>query len=300
MKGKQKRVQFPSALCLLPLYFVGLEAIDNFPWFDMKRRDILMASSGLATTMLFAKTAHPTAAQTARGEMVTLATDLQGYYVRPLTRNVVPAVLVFMEAYGVNDYIKSVCDRLAQAGYAALAPDFYHGDVFAYTDREAAIAKLRSLDETVAMQEVGSAIDYLAQRGDVLPGAVGAIGFCLGGRFAFMANEVHADKLKAAVAYYGGGIAPAEDALGRPSLLPQVPQMQAPIMLMYGANDQMIAPDEHARIAEALSTAKKRYAINVFPDAGHAFFSDRRENYNAAAAEEAWQMTLNFLQFHLT
>ena len=266
----------------------------------MKRRNLLIASSGIATAMLFAKTTHPTSAQmvqdqTVQGQMVTLADDLQGYYVQPQTRAIPSTVLVFMEAFGLNNYIKSVCDRLAEAGYAALAPDFYHGDIYAYTDIESAIAKVRSLDEAVVMQEVGSAIEFLNGR----TRSIGTIGFCLGGRLVFMANEVHADKLKAAVAYYGGGIAPAEDPFDRPSLLEQVPMMQAPIMLMYGANDQMIAPDEHARIAEALSTAKKRYAINVFPDADHGFFSDRRDNYNAAAAEEAWQMTLNFFGYHL-
>lgn len=267
----------------------------------MKRRNLLMASSGLATTMLFAKTTHPVAAQTAIGETVTIAADLPGYYVRPRTRDIVPAMIVFMEIFGVNDYIKSVCDRLAQAGFAALAPDFYNGQTFGYgdSDRQDAIARVRSIDDAMITQTVGKSIDYLSQRGDVLSEAIGAIGFCWGGRTTFLTNQVHADKLKAAVAYYGGGIAPTEDRMGRPSLLPGVPQMQAPILLMYGAKDASIAPDEHARIAEALSTANKRYAINVFPDAGHAFFSDRRDSYNAAAAEEAWQITMNFLQYHL-
>ena len=68
---------------------------------------------------------------------------------------------------------------------------------------------------------------------------------------------------------------------------------------MYGANDQSIAPEEHERIALALSTNKKRYGINVFPDAGHGFFSDRRDSYNPVASDEAWAMTLAFFERHL-
>ncbi len=70
-------------------------------------------------------------------------------------------------------------------------------------------------------------------------------------------------------------------------------------MLMYGAEDSLIAADEHERVALALSSAKKRYVINLSPNAGHGFFSDRRENYDPAAAEEAWEMTLAFFGRHL-
>jgi carboxymethylenebutenolidase len=75
--------------------------------------------------------------------------------------------------------------------------------------------------------------------------------------------------------------------------------MQSPIMLMYGSEDQMIAAEEHSRIAAALSKAKKRYILNLFPNAEHGFMSDRRENYAPEAAGEAWTMTTGFFSQNL-
>ncbi|HEY9827095.1 MAG TPA: dienelactone hydrolase family protein [Stenomitos sp.] len=233
------------------------------------------------------------------GKTVQIDAGLAGYYVRPLTKDIVPAVVVIMEAFGLNDYIKSVCDRLAQAGYAAIAPDFYHGATYAYTDINAAIAKLKSLKDETVMTEFGKAVAFLSKQGGVLPNGVGVMGFCMGGRYTFMANAIHASKVKAAVSFYGGGISAAPDPLGRADLLGLVPAMTAPLMLMYGAEDQSIAPEEHQRVALALSKAKKRYTLNVFPQAGHGFFSDRRDSYNAAASAEAWAMTMNFFRRHL-
>ena len=208
--------------------------------------------------------------------------------------------MVIMEAFGLNSNIKNVCDRLAKAGYAALAPDFYHGDIYEYTDLQNAIAKLKSLNDDTVMAEVGKGLGFLAARQEVAADRVGVMGFCMGGRYTFLANAVHADKFKAAAAFYGAGIAPEKDALGRQPLLDRVAAMQAPIMLVYGADDQSIAADEHGRIAQALSTAKKRYILSVFPNAGHGFLSDRRDSYAAAPAREAWQMTMNFLKYNLT
>jgi carboxymethylenebutenolidase len=70
-------------------------------------------------------------------------------------------------------------------------------------------------------------------------------------------------------------------------------------MLNYGADDESIPAEEHERIAEALSKAKKRYILSVFPNAGHGFMSDRRDSYAAAPAQEAWDMTLNFFKRNL-
>ncbi|MBW4658346.1 MAG: dienelactone hydrolase family protein [Drouetiella hepatica Uher 2000/2452] len=267
----------------------------------MKRRDLLMASSGIAAATLLTRAEGQAIAAmpTTPGAMVTLAGDLKGYYVHPSGTVAHPAVVVIMEAFGLNAYVKSVCDRLAQAGYAALAPDFYYGDTFEYTNVSAAVAKLKTLKDDTVMTEFGKGLEFLASRMEVKPGAVGTIGFCMGGRFVYLASATHADKLKAGVSFYGGGIAANPDPLGRKALLDLTPAIQSPIMLMYGANDQSIAPDEHERIALSLSTNKKRYAINVFPDADHGFFSDRRDNYNSAASDEAWAMTLAFFQRHL-
>ena len=270
----------------------------------MKRRDLILASSGLSVSLAVnaanaqsgSKKMRPTAL---KGKTVQISQGLSGYYVTPSGGGTFPSVVVIMEAFGLNDYIKSVCDRFAKVGYAALAPDFYHGDTYEYSDLKGAIAKLKSLKDDVVMAEFGKGLGFLAQKPELKGKKTGVIGFCMGGRYTFLANEAHASELKAAVAFYGAGIAPAEDQMGRPSLLGQVEAMQAPIMLMYGADDNSISAEEHQRIALALSQAKKRYSMNIFPKAGHGFFCDQRDSYSPEASAEAWTLTLNFFERYL-
>jgi carboxymethylenebutenolidase len=279
----------------------------------MKRRDILLGASSIATAAIVTNTQLSAAKQPAAktttpvgkpaasiGQNIQITKDLPGYYVAPAGTGKFPAVIVLMEAFGLNPWCKSICDRLAQAGFAAIAPDFYRGATYAYTDVPGAIAKLKSLNDESIMGDVGKSIDFLAGKPEINANGIGVIGFCMGGRYAFLASTAYPTKIKAAVSFYGGGIdAAAGNPLGRKSLLDQVANIQSPIMLMYGSEDQLIAAEEHGRIAAALSKAKKRYILNLFPNAGHGFMSDRRENFSAEAAAEAWMMTTGFLSINL-
>lgn len=279
----------------------------------MKRRDILLGASSIATAAIVTNTQLSAAKQPAAkttitvgkpaasiGQNIQITKDLPGYYVAPAGTGKFPAVIVLMEAFGLNPWCKSICDRLAQAGFAAIAPDFYRGATYAYTDVPGAIAKLKSLNDESIMGDVGKSIDFLAGKPEINANGIGVIGFCMGGRYAFLASTAYPTKIKAAVSFYGGSIdAAAGNPLGRKSLLDRVANIQSPIMLMYGSEDQLIAAEEHGRIAAALSKAKKRYILNLFPNTGHGFMSDRRENFSAEAAAEAWMMTTGFLSINL-
>ena len=226
-------------------------------------------------------------------EFLSIASGVSGYLAKPTG---VPGigVVVMMEAYGLNAFVKGVCERFARAGYMALAPDIYHGDTFDYKDREGAIARINGVDDDVAMREVGAALDMLVAQG-ARDGRLAIIGFCMGGRLAFLANAVHGERLAASVSFYGGGIAPAVPRGKRKPLIDRVPELSAPQLLVYGARDASIASDEHARVAKALSDANKRYTLAVLPDAPHAFATFDRESYHAPAAEAAWRIAFAFL-----
>jgi carboxymethylenebutenolidase len=287
----------------------------------MNRRDILLSASTIVTATIVAN-AQPSIAkqpepkpspkpkatplaptpkpESGVSKTIQIGKNLSGYYAIPAGKGRFPAVIVLMEAFGLNTWCKGICDRLARSGFVALAPDFYRGATYAYTDVTGAVAKLKSLNDDAIMNDIGESLDFLAGKTEVLANGVGIIGFCMGGRYAFLANAIHATKIKAAISFYGGGIdAAAGNPLGQKSLLNRVGDMQAPIMLMYGSEDQLIAADEHGRIAAALSKAKKRYILNQFPKAGHGFMSDRRENYEPIAAAEAWMMTTGFFSQNL-
>ncbi|HLX27369.1 MAG TPA: dienelactone hydrolase family protein [Casimicrobiaceae bacterium] len=225
-------------------------------------------------------------------EFLALAPGVSGYLAKPRG---IPGigVVVLMEAFGLNAFVKGVCERFARAGYMALAPDIYHGDVFDYADREGAIARIGEVDDDVAMREVAAALDMLTSQG-ARDARLAVIGFCMGGRLAFLANAVHGERLAASVSFYGGGIAPAVARGKRKPLIDRVPELGAPQLLIYGARDVSIASDEHARIAKALSDANKRYTLAVLPDAPHAFATFDRESYHAPAAEAAWRIAFGF------
>ena len=225
-------------------------------------------------------------------EFLSVGSGVSGYLAKP---SGVPGigVVVIMEAFGLNAFVKSVCERFARAGYMALAPDVYHGDTFDYADRERAIARLNEVDDDVAMREVGAALDVLVAQG-ARDGRLAVIGFCMGGRLAFLANAVHGARLAASVSFYGGGIAPAVPRGKRKPLLDRIDDLSAPQLLIYGAQDASIASDEHARVAKALSDANKRYTLAVLPDAPHAFATSDRDSYHPAAAEAAWRIAFAF------
>ncbi len=232
-------------------------------------------------------------------EWFSVTPELRAYLAHPEGKGPFPLVMVFIEAFGVNEHFQDLAHRLAREGYAAVIPDIYHGKVYDYQDFDNAIGHLRTLRDEQVMSEARATLSSLRQRAEIAQGTFGVLGFCMGGRYTFLANAALAPDVACAVAFYGGGIAPKSDPAGRPPLLDQIPAMQAPLLLHYGSKDHSIAPDEHARIVEALSSAGKRYTLSVFPGAPHGFFSDRRDSYHPQAAKEAWEMTQQWFAHYL-
>ncbi|MGA9853536.1 MAG: dienelactone hydrolase family protein [Gammaproteobacteria bacterium] len=230
-----------------------------------------------------------------------LSNTLKGYVAHPKRKGPFSGVVVMMEAYGITGHIQGVCKRLAESGFVAAAPDIFHGEIIGYTDLNKVMAKIPTLSDDQVLNEIGETLDWLGVQKDVSKDRLGIIGFCMGGRYAFLASCRYPDKLKAAVGFYGGGIAPdgATDRFGRTPPIIEAEKMRAPMYLGYGADDQGIPPAEHARIAEKLSALKKRYTLAVYPGAGHAFLCEERANYAPAAAELAWQESLAFLHTNL-
>ncbi len=229
----------------------------------------------------------------ARAEFVPLDAERRGYYAVPAGDGPFPAVLVYQEAFGVNDYVQSEVRRLAEHGYAALAPDLFRGDVYGYgeTDRPAMYARLQALTDEGLLADVRAAAAFLDGRPEVARRAYGAVGFCMGGRLAVLSAIALGEKIAAAASFYGGGIAPEQPRFFAP-LRERLAEVQGALLLVYGADDEGIAPSEHARIAETLSAHKKRYTLSVHPGAPHGFASRDRESYRPAQAEAAWAEAL--------
>lgn len=230
--------------------------------------------------------------------MTPITESLQGYYAAPPVAGAAPGIVVLMEAFGLTPHIRRVCDRFAAAGFAALAPDIYHGKQFSYDPMDQAIAALRALKDDQVMAEIGSSLDWLERQPAVAPAQLGVVGFCMGGRLAFLAACRHAARLRASVAYYGGGICPEDekDRLGRTPPISEAAALAAPLLLIYGGKDGGIPAAEHARVAQRLGDLDKRYILSLHPGAGHGFCCEDRSSYAPKATEQAHAETIDFLK----
>ena len=153
---------------------------------------------------------------------VSDGTSMNAYVATPADGAKLPGLLVFQEAFGVNAHIRDVTERFAKQGYVAIAPELFHrtgpGFEGAYTDFAACMPHMQALTPEGLIADAQAAFDWLQKNPRVLPNSTASMGWCMGGRVSFLANS--ALPLKAAVSFYGGGIAPA--------LLPRAPQSRGP------------------------------------------------------------------------
>ena len=210
---------------------------------------------------------------------------LVGYLARPEGAAVLPAVVVIQEWRGLTEHIEDITRRLARQGFVALAPDLYHGVVASEPDEARKLS--RGLDTDRVVREIRHAIGFLLGQAYVTGPRVGIIGFCMGGRLALQTVRVEGD-LGAAVAFYGSPLAPNV-----------VPEVKAPLLGLYGAEDGGIPEENVWAMAKALDEAGIENEMHIYPGAGHAFLNDTRSTYRPEAAADAWRRTLDWLHGHL-
>jgi carboxymethylenebutenolidase len=213
---------------------------------------------------------------------------LPGYLARPEGDAPLPAVIVLQEWWGLNEHIKDVTRRLALEGYVALAPDLYKGEVA--TEPDEARKLVMELDMPAAVQEIGSAADFLLGQEYVAGEQVGIMGFCMGGGLVLQAalNDAGTGRYGAAVALYGSPLTPEQAAT-----------VETPILGLYGADDGGIPVADVNAMQEALTAAGVENEFQIYAGAPHAFFNDTRESYRPEAAADAWQRTLAWFGSHL-
>jgi carboxymethylenebutenolidase len=219
-------------------------------------------------------------------------TELNAYTARPAEPGNYPGLIVCQEAFGVNAHIRDLVERFAREGYVAIAPELFHrtaegfdGD---YGDFPSVMPHYGAVTDEGLAHDLRASHDWLvANLGVGAPTA--AIGYCLGGKTAFLASMVL--PVRAAVSYYGGGIAPG--------LLARVDEVAAPVLLHWGGRDAHLGPDVVAAVSAALTAAGKPFVSVVYSEADHGFFRDVWPSYHAESAAESWALTLAFLDKHL-
>lgn len=222
---------------------------------------------------------------------------METYEARPKEGGAHPAIIVLMEAFGLNGHIKNVTERIAREGYVAIAPDLYHREPerqVPYSELQKAVGIMNRLKDDKVMSDVGAVIKHLKAQNYVKAGSIGVTGFCMGGRFTYLAAAHHNKDIKAGVAFYGGGI-----PMGNPSPLLRTGEINAPIYLFFGGKDPLIPADHVAQINKALTDNHKTFMMKLYPDATHGFFCDERQSYHPDAAKDAWEKFKSFFAQHL-
>jgi carboxymethylenebutenolidase len=225
---------------------------------------------------------------------------LPAYLARPKARGRFPAVIVVSEVFGIHDYIKDVCRRLAKLGYVALAPAFFVrvADPAPLADMQVVMKIVAQASDQQVMGDVGAAIQFLQAAPYVEAGRMAITGFCWGGGTTWLACEQF-PQLRAGVAWYGR-MAPPPGASPNPNRLwpiERVSHLTAPVLGLYGGKDALAAQVPAMR--QALAAAGKTDSqIIVYPDAGHGFHADYRASYNAADATDGWARMLAHFKRH--
>ncbi len=213
-------------------------------------------------------------------------------------------VVVIMDAFGVTEHLRSVVERLARAGFVALAPDLYYREtdpVVPYDRRDRAFSKVmrttglsgapeeRAKDER-ALADLGAAVSALGADPRVASPSVGLLGFCIGARLAFLLACQAPGRIAATVCFYGERLVPIVD---------ESRTLRAPLLLLVGEDDPVVPFDHVDRVRAELGYRQKLHEVVLYPGVGHDFFCDPLPTFDAIAAEDAWRRSIAWLGKHL-
>lgn len=224
--------------------------------------------------------------------------EMKCHQAQPRGQGKFPAVMVIMEAFGLNDHIKDVTERVAAEGYVAIAPDLYYREtpnVVGYDQLQEAIGLMQRLDAEKVVADLQSVTAHLKSQTFVNGDRIGITGFCMGGTIAFVAACRFPTDIKAAVPFYGGSI--ADDSPTAP--LNAAGGLQAPILCFFGEKDPYITLSQVQKIDDTLRALGKSYEVKVYAGADHGFFCDERASYHPEAARDAWEKTKAWFERYL-
>src|SRR5215475_8755289 len=214
--------------------------------------------------------------------------EMPVYYARPANATNPPVVLVAMEIFGLHEWVKDITRRMAHLGALAIAPDYYFRagtDLTAITEMPKLMPIVNAKPDAELFADLDSTIAWAKQEGGDT-GRLGIMGFCRGGRTVWE-YSAHNPDLKAGVAFYGSLVDPPNPAWPKsPTQL--APEMKAPVLGLYGAEDAGISVAQVEQMKAALAAAGKTAEFKIYPDAPHGFHADYRSSYRKEAAEDAW------------
>jgi carboxymethylenebutenolidase len=205
-----------------------------------------------------------------------------------------PAVVVIQHAGGVDEFVRGMSERFAEAQFLAVAPDLYHREEPNSSDDP--LTRMSRLRDVTIVEDVNAAIEYVKQLPEAQTDRIGITGYCMGGRVTYLMAAKNED-LKAAVVCWGGNImVPWGDG---PAPFALTDQIACPVLGLFGEEDPNPNPADVAKLDAELTRLGKAHEFHSYPGAGHAFMNEGRPSYRAAAAEDAWKKTTAWFDKYL-
>lgn len=198
-----------------------------------------------------------------------------------------PGIIVIQEYWGLVDHIKKVTDRFAEAGFTALAPDFYLGQKAEKPDDAGRLMMALNIDQ--AEKIVRGAVDALLAQDSTQGDKLGVVGFCMGGQLSLYAASIN-PKIGACVDYYGV----------HPNVTPKLENLQAPVLGFFAEHDAHVTPSVVQNLSQKLTALGKKHDFVTYPNIHHAFFNETRPDvYHQPSAEDSWKKMIDFFKKQL-
>jgi carboxymethylenebutenolidase len=224
-------------------------------------------------------------------EFASNGTAASGYLALPEGRRG-PGVVVVQEWWGLDPGIKTMTERLAEAGFVALAPDLYRGELASHDEMDKAGQLMQKLPPDRAARDMSGAVDYLAGHDAVTGDGLGVMGFCMGGMLTFLLAAIRGDTIKAAVPFYG---------YPQPDSEPDWSELTAVIRGHMAGVDDFFTPDGARALEAKLQGLGKDVRLTVHEGAGHAFMGPHNAlgTLDEALAAKCWTEATGFLRDQL-
>jgi carboxymethylenebutenolidase len=224
---------------------------------------------------------------------------MPAHLARPASGGPHPAIVVVMEAFGLNDQIRRITNHFASEGFVAIAPNLYFrqpNNVVGYNDLPGAFRLMGTVNGDTLVADMSAAIDYLKALKEVKP-SFGTVGFCMGGMVAFL-TACRNPAVRATAPYYGGGMVKSRHP-GIKSPIEYVEGLKAPVLAFFGGKDAFIPISEVDEFRDALKKAGKPAEVVFYADADHGFMCDDRPSFHPVHSKEAWSKTIAFFKQNL-
>ena len=203
-------------------------------------------------------------------------------------------VIVAQHAGGVDEFIQTMSDRIAAAGYVAIAPELYHRDP---NPEDNPLARMGRLRDANIVTDVNAAFKHAKGLKEVAEERIGMVGFCMGGRVAYL-TATNIPALRAAVVFYGGNImVPWGEG---PAPFDGTDRIRCPLLGLFGEEDTNPSPADVAKIDAELTRLGRRHEFQSYSGAGHAFMNEGRPSYRKERAGEAWAKCLGWFERYLS